>query len=495
MKYVLLTFQRSDQPFVDQLVSSLEHPDLTLISNHSIAESGEFTDALRRQLLNTDATIVLLSTYGGQNGWVANEVARYLRDPMYLVLPVLLQGYRDNPLFSVLGDRNGLRFENLGVAGIAVAIHRALGIDSAEDRDNSRLFAEGSDSKHFEFNEVPASTSVFNIANSMTEEKVEQAMMYDYDTWSRNYPMVISGMAGIGKTAVAVAIHRALIGANFNWVNLSKANLGGANLIRQDAKSHFLSVHFSNINQPLELNEVPASTSVFDIARAVIEQHDAWFLNHPAVIDHVTPDGRSVRLNLGNTLAQEKITEGDILRIGLESRAGCFTPETTILMANSTIKQICELVPGDEIAGTTQYFDQRYPIIVKEVVRLRAERYMIINNRLQVTPSHPVLVNYQWTNARELRLGDQLYRPDGSATQVQTLTLKELDCEVYNLVLDPPLGGFFAEEILVQNVTKRNTISALEALNNLQNAGLLTENEAQVVQRFLLHWGKISKSE
>ncbi len=82
-----------------------------------------------------------------------------------------------------------------------------------------------------------------------------------------------------------------------------------------------------------ELNDVPGSTTIRDIARATMEQYDPKTQPldrngkpRPAVVDHIQPDGTATRLNPDTSLDQNNIGEGANLHVSAESTAGTVNP-------------------------------------------------------------------------------------------------------------------------------------------------------------------------
>lgn len=85
--------------------------------------------------------------------------------------------------------------------------------------------------------------------------------------------------------------------------------------------------------QRFELNNVPASTPINDLARATMSQYheDMWprdtnGVPRQATADHITEDGTSHRLNPGSTLHENGIREDGTVQINPESTAGSINP-------------------------------------------------------------------------------------------------------------------------------------------------------------------------
>jgi hypothetical protein len=393
MKRILLTYQHEHEPIVNQLTRILKHPDLELITNNTLVAGDTLDKTTEREVASADAIIVFLSKPEGQSEWLDSKVSRYITSTNKLIVPVLFEGYQENLLFSVLGDKECLVFDELGIEGIASKIHRFLNIFS----QFNYITIEGPDGQRFAVEDVSSSLLIKDVARGVMHQ----------------YPSI--------------------------WP-------------KRDGKSN------------------------------------------NAVVDRITKENKGERLDPKISLQEARIRPGDTLRVRSERTAGCFPRDTNILLNDFSTKPINELVPGDEIAVTTKYFDQRNSAVIKEVVCLNSRRCMVINDRLRVTPTHPILINKEWRNAGDLRLGDTLFQPDETVLHVQNLAIESFEREVYNLILNSQEGGFFAEKILVKNTTNLESMSALDILKKLQNKGLLREDMVVTFREALLSLGKLQSS-
>lgn len=105
MKRILLTYQHEHEPIVNQLTRILKHPDLELITNNTLVAGDTLDKTTEREVASADAIIVFLSKPEGQSEWLDSKVSRYLTSTNKLIVPVLFEGYQENLLFSVLGDK------------------------------------------------------------------------------------------------------------------------------------------------------------------------------------------------------------------------------------------------------------------------------------------------------------------------------------------------------------------------------------------------------
>lgn len=81
--------------------------------------------------------------------------------------------------------------------------------------------------------------------------------------------------------------------------------------------------------------------------------------------------------------------------------------------------------------------------------------YLVINNKLKVTPNHPMYVNGHWEHAGDIKVGDYLMGLNG---RVKVTSIKKVyhRVTVYNLevsgVGNTSIGhDYYAEGILVHN--------------------------------------------
>ncbi|HEC82099.1 MAG TPA: hypothetical protein ENI42_06745, partial [Thermoplasmatales archaeon] len=76
--------------------------------------------------------------------------------------------------------------------------------------------------------------------------------------------------------------------------------------------------------------------------------------------------------------------------------------------------------------------------------------YLIINNRLKVTPEHSLYVNGNWKNAWAIKIGDNLYDINGSKIPVCSIQKVYKKVPTYNLEIER-YHTYYANNILVHN--------------------------------------------
>lgn len=201
------------------------------------------------------------------------------------------------------------------------------------------------------------------------------------------------------------------------------------------------------------MSDVPAATTgaglLGDLGEAVPE-----IGNDPrATLEREYAEGQPTSLDPFTTLHDAGVEDGDELRVTYQTRAGCFTADTRILMADGSSRSISSLRAGDRVATSSRHRDRLASASVLGVLHYERAHCMTINRRLTLTPSHPLLVNNAWAQAGDVRLGDHLAGFDGAPVVVTSLESQSADQSVHCPVLPPENEGFFVDGLLVMNMT------------------------------------------
>lgn len=130
---------------------------------------------------------------------------------------------------------------------------------------------------------------------------------------------------------------------------------------------------------------------------------------------------------------------------------GCFLAGTKILMSDGTTKVIEDIKPEDEIKTIVDTLRIKYGTgKVSEVFKHTVGGYLIINNKLRLTPEHRVYSNYSFVMAGQLRLGDWLLGEDGNKIFITSIDKKKEIVEVYNFRVEPQ-HTYIADGFYVHN--------------------------------------------
>lgn len=127
------------------------------------------------------------------------------------------------------------------------------------------------------------------------------------------------------------------------------------------------------------------------------------------------------------------------------------SPSTQISLANLQTKAISEISIGDEVLS----YDFETGKLIKEIVRgvivSQKSEYLVINDVLEITPNHEVLINGNWIAVGEAKVGDYFLGANLEKVFIEKIEkgILENPMEVYDL----DLGGkwYFAEGVLVHN--------------------------------------------
>jgi hypothetical protein len=130
---------------------------------------------------------------------------------------------------------------------------------------------------------------------------------------------------------------------------------------------------------------------------------------------------------------------------------GCFLADTKIKMADGSEKNIEDVKTGDKVLTFAD--EKSHRLVEADVVNIvshTVDGYLIINNKLKVTPEHRVFVNGAWQMIGEAKVGDYLIDEDGKQTLIDSIEAKHELVKVYNLTISP-YNTYIANGIYVHN--------------------------------------------
>ena len=143
----------------------------------------------------------------------------------------------------------------------------------------------------------------------------------------------------------------------------------------------------------------------------------------------------------------------------------CFLSGTKVLMADRSYKEIQDIQSGDLVTSYDLINNAPAVSIVKQLLIHpdTEEEYLIVNNKLKVTPNHNMwVVNRQlWQQMHFINIGDILLDSDGKEVIIYSIDrVKNTTNTVYNLHLGKSYNNYFAEDILVHNVKWTEEVGA-----------------------------------
>lgn len=136
---------------------------------------------------------------------------------------------------------------------------------------------------------------------------------------------------------------------------------------------------------------------------------------------------------------------------GFGGEMGCFTGDTMILMKGGALKQIKDVRVGDIVLTHPSELsaELREDRVVRTFIH-HVDEYLVINGMLNVTKEHRILVNGEWKQIGEARVGDWLTDADGNRIEIRTIENRNESVTVYNLQTEK-YHTFIANGIYVHN--------------------------------------------
>ncbi len=132
-------------------------------------------------------------------------------------------------------------------------------------------------------------------------------------------------------------------------------------------------------------------------------------------------------------------------------RGGCFLGGTKITMADHSVKNIEDIKVGDELLTfTNETAKSLVPEKVTKTYAYEVDEYLVINDKLKITPVHRVFLNGQWQMIGQAKVGDWLLDENGEKVKITKIEDKRGVFKVYNLTVEP-YHTFFAEGFYVHN--------------------------------------------
>jgi hypothetical protein len=129
----------------------------------------------------------------------------------------------------------------------------------------------------------------------------------------------------------------------------------------------------------------------------------------------------------------------------------CFLPKTKILMANNNYKNIENIKINERVMSFNEETKKSEPKKVTEIyIHKYNGKYLLINNKLKVTPDHRIFINGEWDRIDKAKVGDKLKGVDKELV-IYSIKSFDIDYYVYNLEIEDN-KNYYAEGILVHNI-------------------------------------------
>jgi hypothetical protein len=145
----------------------------------------------------------------------------------------------------------------------------------------------------------------------------------------------------------------------------------------------------------------------------------------------------------------------------------CFLAGTQIVMADETYKNIEDISVGDLVKSydenKNRIEDKQVTHIFHHIPKEMGDYYLVINNKLRVTPNHQFYVEGDWIFADELKIGDSLFYPSTDYT-VFSIEKKFERTYTYNFEVEGHHNYFVAmdsTDVLVHNDIVNFSVEAI----------------------------------
>jgi len=142
-----------------------------------------------------------------------------------------------------------------------------------------------------------------------------------------------------------------------------------------------------------------------------------------------------------------------LLEQGAEKGSGCFVAGTNVLVPGGS-QDIEKLRIGDEVLTWKEESPKEFvKAKIKKISSHVVNGYLVVNDKLQITINHRLLVNGIWKRAGEIKIGDTLLTSNATKEKVTSLKFVPEWTLVYNIELDK-YHTYFANGIYVHNEEK-----------------------------------------
>lgn len=130
----------------------------------------------------------------------------------------------------------------------------------------------------------------------------------------------------------------------------------------------------------------------------------------------------------------------------------CVAPDTKIMMADGTQKEIKDIKAGEEVMSFESKLSKDKNLKTSKVVATTTteDQAVIKINNLEITPDHKIILSSgRAVKAGDINLGSKILKEDGRIEIVQSIDKKRSKIKVYNLVLEDGSDGYIANGVRV----------------------------------------------
>lgn len=118
------------------------------------------------------------------------------------------------------------------------------------------------------------------------------------------------------------------------------------------------------------------------------------------------------------------------------NECSCLLSGTPVAMSDNSLKPIEEITVGDIVFSFDEKTQQFKQAKVTQTFVHDADKYLLVNDHLRITPNHPVLSNGKWVEIGTLKIGDKLSDREGRAAVIKTIKTFNENVKVFNIEVD-----------------------------------------------------------
>lgn len=128
----------------------------------------------------------------------------------------------------------------------------------------------------------------------------------------------------------------------------------------------------------------------------------------------------------------------------------CFPKGTKISLADGSYLNVEDIKAGTIVKAYDLKSNKTAASSVVRTFQSKSDGYLVINNKLRLTQSHPLFIDNKWVKAKDAKVGDYLFTETGKKIKIQDIQYVNEPLDVYNFEV-ADYSNYFAEGYLVHN--------------------------------------------
>ena len=166
-----------------------------------------------------------------------------------------------------------------------------------------------------------------------------------------------------------------------------------------------------------------------------------------------------------------------------EGGGGCFAPDTQVLMADGSSRNIQDIKAGEYVLTRSETDSALIKAKVLSTHAVDVSGYMILNGSLRVTAEHILWINNQWKEAGSVQIGDEFTGQDGKQIKVTSVEWQAGKFDVHNLEIEK-YHTYFAGGVWVHN--QKGTVRTVFKDTSYWNPSIRTDSNGRAQVSFKL---------